>query len=268
MFKKDRIANICTIRPHVRMKSLKRVETGYAGVVYKHGYATEQTHYQGRKQNLSLKAQASNPPSIMMPSLPSVFLSAAFLLAAAAYIRSSGTVGSSTATSTTHLHFFMHDDYTGPRPTAARIVSGRSLLPTLASSSDGDDNATATGSTLSRLLSSPRQFGDVVVLNNALTEGPGGDSARVGTAQGFAVRVSEGGIVSHLTMHMVLDAGEHRGSSVTANGRIDMDATVRESVVIGGTGKFRFARGYMLTRNYDYDLARGGIVEIDVYVQH
>jgi len=24
----------------------------------------------------------------------------------------------------------------------------------------------------------------------------------------------------------------------------------------------------MLTRNYDYDLARGGIVEIDVYVQH
>ncbi|CAL4984872.1 unnamed protein product [Urochloa decumbens] len=161
----------------------------------------------------------------------------------------------------------MHDDYTGPRPTAARIVSGRSLLPTLPLSSDGDidNNATAAESTL---LSSPRQFGDVVVLNNALTEGPRGDSARVGTAQGFAVRVSEGGIVSHLTMHMVLDAGEHRGSSVTANGRIDMDATVRESVIIGGTGKFRFARGYMLTRNYDYDLARGGVVEIDVYVQH
>ncbi|KAG2557171.1 dirigent protein 1-like [Panicum virgatum] len=207
----------------------------------------------------------------MSVSLPSIFL------AAAIYIRSYDTVATTT---TTHLHFFMHDDYTGPRPTAARVVSGRSLLPTSSSQGgdgdgdsdgdgDGDDNATATGrSALSRLLTSPRQFGDVVVLNNALTEGPDGRSVRVGTAQGFAVRMSEGGIVSHLTLHMVLDAGEHRGSSVTANGRIDMDAEVRESVVIGGTGKFRFARGYMLTRNYDYDLARGGIVEIDVYVQH
>ncbi|RLM70011.1 dirigent protein 1-like [Panicum miliaceum] len=205
----------------------------------------------------------------MAVSLPSVFLAAASVLAAAIYIRSNDSAAGTTTT--THLHFFMHDDYTGPRPTAARVVSGRSLLPT-ASSSDGgdiDNNATAAGSALlSRLLSSPRQFGDVVVLNNALTEGPDGVSARVGTAQGFAVRVSEGGIVSHLTMHMVLDAGEHRGSSVTANGRIDMDAKVRESVVIGGTGKFRFARGYMLTRNYDYDLARGGVVEIDVYVKH
>ncbi|XP_066335328.1 dirigent protein 1-like [Miscanthus floridulus] len=198
-----------------------------------------------------------------------IFLGAALLLAAGVYIRSHDTGGSG---ATTHLHFFMHDDYTGPHPTAMRVVSGRSLLLPTASSDDdvgaNNDSATAGSTRSSLLLSSPRQFGDVVVLNNALTEGPGGDSARVGTAQGFAVRVSEGGIVSHLTMHMVLEAGEHRGSSVTANGRIDMDAKVRESVIVGGTGKFRFARGYMLTRNYDYDLARGGVVQIDVYVQH
>ncbi|XP_062197720.1 dirigent protein 1-like [Phragmites australis] len=197
-----------------------------------------------------------------MASISSLFLGAAFLVAAAVYFHryDAGSNGAGDA-ATTHLHFFMHDDYTGPRPTAMRVVSGRSLLK---ASPSNDHNATA-GSTVS---SSPRQFGDVVVLNNALTEGPRGDSARVGTAQGFAVRVSEGGVVSHLTMHLVLEAGEHRGSSVTANGRIDMDAMVRESVIIGGTGRFRFARGYMLTRNYDYDLASGGVVEIDVYVQH
>ncbi|KAK3118591.1 hypothetical protein QOZ80_9BG0702050 [Eleusine coracana subsp. coracana] len=164
----------------------------------------------------------------------------------------------------THLHFFMHDDNTGPHPTAARVVSGRSLLPS--PSTSDDDNSTVSQSTLS-LLTSPRQFGDIVALNNALTDGPTGDSTRIGTAQGFAIRVSEGGIVSHLTLHLVIEAGEHSGSSVTANGRIDMDAKVRESVVIGGTRRFQFARGYMLTRNYDYDLARGGVVEIDVYVQ-
>ncbi|KAF7052997.1 hypothetical protein CFC21_061007 [Triticum aestivum] len=186
-----------------------------------------------------------------MASLSSLLLASVFLLAGSAffYRYDIGSGNKTGGTTTTHLHFYMHDDYTGPRPTAMRVVSGRAI-------STGDD-ATA-----------PRQFGDIVVLNNALTVGPSGGSARVGTAQGWAVRVSEGGIVSDLTLHLVLEAGEHRGSSLTARGRIDMDATVRESVLIGGTGRFRYARGYMLTKNYDYSLATGGVVEIDVYVQH
>ncbi|KAM3311792.1 hypothetical protein ACQJBY_032042 [Aegilops geniculata] len=190
-----------------------------------------------------------------MASLSSLLLASVFLLAGSAffYRYDTGSGNKTGGTTTTHLHFYMHDDYTGPRPTAMRVVSGRAI-------STGDD-ATA-------LKTAPRQFGDIVVLNNALTVGPSGGSARVGTAQGWAVRVSEGGIVSDLTLHLVLEAGEHRGSSLTARGRIDMDATVRESVLIGGTGRFRYARGYMLTKNYDYSLATGGVVEIDVYVQH
>ncbi|XP_037421632.1 dirigent protein 1-like [Triticum dicoccoides] len=190
-----------------------------------------------------------------MASLSSLFLASAFLLAGSAffYRYDAGSGNKTSGTTTTHLHFYMHDDYTGPRPTAMRVVSGRAV-------STGD-NATA-------LKTAPRHFGDIVVLNNALTVGPSGGSARVGTAQGWTVRVSEGGIVSDLTLHLVLEAGEHHGSSLTARGRIDMDATVRESVLIGGTGRFRYARGYMLTKNYDYSLATGGVVEIDVYVQH
>uniref|UniRef100_A0ACD5X1F3 Uncharacterized protein n=1 Tax=Avena sativa TaxID=4498 RepID=A0ACD5X1F3_AVESA len=190
-----------------------------------------------------------------MASLSSLLLASAFFLAGSAffyrYDAGGNKTGGRTTTTYTHLHMYMHDDYTGPRPTAKRVVSGRT----------SDDDTTTT------LKTAPRRFGDIVVLNNALTEGPSGGSARVGTAQGWAVRVSEGGIVSDLTLHLVLEAGEHRGSSLTAKGRIDMDATVRESLIIGGTGRFRYARGYMLTKNYDYSLVTGGVVEIDVYVR-
>jgi hypothetical protein len=198
-----------------------------------------------------------------MTSLPPLFLAAALLLAAASiHFRSYGNNGrDDEAATTTHLRFYMHDDYTSPHPTALRIVSGRSLLAVPSPPSSSGDGGNTT------VPSSPREFGDVVVLNNALTEGPRRDSARVGTAQGFGVRVSEGGVVSHVTMHLVLDAGEHRGSSVTVSCRIDVDVKVRESVVVGGTGRFRFARGYMLSSNFDYDLARGGIVKFDVYLQ-
>jgi len=180
-----------------------------------------------------------------------LLVSAAVLLAASSihYRRSDGsTNGGSATTRTTHLHFYMHDEYTGPNPTAALIVPGRAPL---------SDSMAGT---------SRRRFGDIAVMNNALTEGPQRGSPRVGTAQGFTVRVSERGSVNALSMHLVMEHGEFAGSSLVVNSRVDTDMAVRESVVVGGTGRFRFARGYALSRSYDYDLAKGGIVEIDVYL--
>uniref|UniRef100_A0A0E0R5S8 Dirigent protein n=1 Tax=Oryza rufipogon TaxID=4529 RepID=A0A0E0R5S8_ORYRU len=71
-----------------------------------------------------------------MASLSSLLLGC-FLLAAAIFLHRNGA-----STTTTHLHFYMHDAYTGPAPTAMRVVSGRSLL---------DDGGDAV----------PRQFGDI-----------------------------------------------------------------------------------------------------------
>uniref|UniRef100_A0A0D9XQC4 Dirigent protein n=1 Tax=Leersia perrieri TaxID=77586 RepID=A0A0D9XQC4_9ORYZ len=172
--------------------------------------------------------------------MASLLLGSGFLLLAAAVFLHHHH--NTTTTTTTHLHFYMHDTYTGPNPTATRVISGHSLLP----------NSTTTPSS-----SLPRQFGDIVVLNNALTEAPSASSARVGTAQGFAVRVSEGGVVSDLSMHLVVEAGEHKGGSVMVKGRIDVNTAVRESVVVGGTGRFRLARGYMISKSYEYSLATG-----------
>ncbi|CAN6381163.1 unnamed protein product [Urochloa humidicola] len=184
----------------------------------------------------------------MANTVSALLLFSAVLLAAAVYFgRDTGSSNESSATVRTHLHLYMHDAYTGPNPTAALIVSGRAPLP----------DATGTSS---------RRFGDIAVMNNALTEGPQGGSPRVGTAQGFTVRVAERGSVNALTMHLVMEAGAYAGSSLVVNSRVDTDLTVRESVIVGGTGQFRFARGYALSRSYDYDLAKGGVVEIDVYL--
>jgi hypothetical protein len=194
----------------------------------------------------------------MASSISWVLLLSSALLAATAYIgRDAGHAAGNVAT--THLHFYMHDAYDGPFPTAALVVTGRAPL-----SLPPDANAAGEATPPS---AHSRRFGDIAVMNNALTEGPERGSARVGTAQGFTVRVAEHGAVNDLSLYLVFKAGEYAGSSLSVKGRVDTDTGVRESVVIGGTGRFRFARGYALSRSYDYDLANGGVVEIDVYVQ-
>uniref|UniRef100_A0A0D3HJK8 Dirigent protein n=1 Tax=Oryza barthii TaxID=65489 RepID=A0A0D3HJK8_9ORYZ len=111
-----------------------------------------------------------------MASLCSLLLSSSLILAVAVFLRHHIGASTTTTTTTTHLHFYMHDAYTGPAPTAMRVVSGRSLLD------NGDGNNNDTTSSPSSSSPPRRQFGDIVVLNSALTEGPSANSARVGTA--------------------------------------------------------------------------------------
>ncbi|KQJ89017.1 dirigent protein 1 [Brachypodium distachyon] len=190
----------------------------------------------------------------MASSVSWILVVSSALLAASSYYYSHRiNVPSIPTTTTTHLHFYMHDVYTGPHPTAALIVAGRDNNKDNATPGEKDNN--------------PRRFGDIAVMNNVLTEGPEPGSARVGKAQGFTVRVAEGGTVNALSLHLVLETGEYAGSSLAVQGRVDTDTAVRESVIVGGTGRFRLARGYAHSRSYDYDVATGGVVEIDVYLQ-
>ncbi|RLM58202.1 hypothetical protein C2845_PM18G05430 [Panicum miliaceum] len=177
----------------------------------------------------------------MARTISALLVSADLLAASSIYFRRRAGSTNGSAIARTHLHFYMHDEYTGPNPTAALIVPGRAPLPDTVGTS--------------------RRFGDIAVMNNALTEGP-----QRGSQRGFTVRVSECGSVNALSMHLVMEDGEFVGSSLVVNSRVDTDLAMRESVIVGGTGRFRFARGYALSRSYDYDLAKGGIVEIDVYL--
>jgi len=145
----------------------------------------------------------------------------------------------------THLHFYFHDTVSGKSPTAVRVVSPPASSP------------------------SPL-FGMVNVMDDPLTEGPDqGSAAVIGRAQGLYMGSDQAKLGFLQAMNLVFTAGDYNGSTLALLGRnCPLDA-VRELPVVGGTGAFRFARGYALLRTHWLDFATGdATVEYDVYVMH
>ncbi|XP_066336802.1 dirigent protein 22-like [Miscanthus floridulus] len=149
------------------------------------------------------------------------------------------------AAAPTHLHFYFHDTVSGKSPTAVRVVSPPASSP------------------------SPL-FGMVNVMDDPLTEGPDqGSAAVIGRAQGLYMGSDQAKLGFLQAMNLVFTAGDYNGSTLALLGRnCPLDA-VRELPVVGGTGAFRFARGYALLRTHWLDFSTGdATVEYDVYVMH
>ncbi|KAI4326249.1 hypothetical protein MLD38_031580 [Melastoma candidum] len=72
-----------------------------------------------------------------------------------------------------------------------------------------------------------------------------------------------------MAVSYVFTGGRYNGSSVSVLGRNPTGASIREVPILGGTGAFRFARGYALTSTYSADFKNGvAIVEYNMYVLH
>ncbi|KAG0527984.1 hypothetical protein BDA96_06G280200 [Sorghum bicolor] len=122
----------------------------------------------------------------------------------------------------THLHFYFHEIEAGANAT---IVSAVSL-----------DKSAAV-------------FGDVKVFDNELREGPDPSSRLIGRAQGLGVNASLDGasILTAIDFVFSGDYGEYSGSTLTTRGQFNLTGP-SERAIVGGTGKLRFARGYMTSR--------------------
>jgi hypothetical protein len=144
----------------------------------------------------------------------------------------------------THLHFFLHDVVAGSNPTAVQIIkgpaSGSSAIPGMA-------------------------FGDTSVIDDALTETESATSAAVGRAQGYYIMSSQSGAVLMVCVNLLLTTGDYNGSTLAVIGRDDVAAATRELSVVGGTGKFRMATGYVLWRT-NSSSGPDATMELDVYV--
>lgn len=145
----------------------------------------------------------------------------------------------------THLHFYFHDIVSGRNPTAVQVARA----------------ATTTDS--------PTGFGAVVMIDDPLTASPDPNSELLGRAQGIYASASQNDLGLLMTMNFAFMAGKYNGSTLGILGRNAVFSEVREMPVIGGSGLFRWARGYAQARTHWIDLKTGdAIVEYNVYVMH
>ncbi|KAJ0263978.1 Dirigent protein 7 [Hirschfeldia incana] len=118
-------------------------------------------------------------------------------------------------------------------------------------------------------LSNSSFFGAVTVIDNRLTTEVSVNSTLVGQAQGMYAAVGQRDASALMVMNFAFKTGKYNGSTISILGRNAVLTKVREMPVIGGSGLFRFARGYVEARTMWFDQKTGdATVEYSCYVLH
>ncbi|CAN8269383.1 unnamed protein product [Cochlearia groenlandica] len=143
----------------------------------------------------------------------------------------------------TYLHFYWQDSLQGQNPSAIMI------------------NKPA--------LNNTSLFGSVFMFDDPLTINAARNSTMIGQAQGFYAGAAQGEIGLMMVMNFAFKTGEYNGSTIAILGRNIVLSKVREMPVVGGSGMFRFARGYVEARTMLFNIKTGdSIVEYKCYVLH
>ncbi|KAJ4810825.1 Dirigent protein [Rhynchospora pubera] len=119
-----------------------------------------------------------------------------------------------------HLRFYFHEKYRGENATSNVVA------------------------TLNRPNST---FGNIVVFDNPLRAGPESNSKLIGRAQGTAFRSSFSEESALAAITLLFSEGEFNGSSISLIGLVDGSGSA-DRTVVGGSGHFRMAKGYVLTK--------------------
>ncbi|KAI9090752.1 hypothetical protein K1719_028605 [Acacia pycnantha] len=146
----------------------------------------------------------------------------------------------------THLHFYFHDIVSGQNLTAVKVAEA---LMT---------NTSSTG------------FGKVSVADEPLTTGPELGSKLVGRAQGIYASAAQDETALLMVLNFVFTEGKYNGSYLSLLARNPISSMgLREMPIVGGSGLFRFARGFAQAKTYIFDLkTSNAVVEYNIYVLH
>lgn len=140
----------------------------------------------------------------------------------------------------TNLHFFFHDRV---NETSVQVASA----PTTANSSTA--------------------FGTVAIADEPLTESPDPKSEEVGRAQGILALAGRDELKLVMALSFSFSKGKFNGSSLSMLSENPVTHPVRELAIVGGTGKFRLARGVAVARTVKIEMFNA-IVEYHVKVIH
>lgn len=122
-----------------------------------------------------------------------------------------------------------------------------------------------------RIIGGPGRagFGTTVMVDDALTRRPERDSEVVGRAQGTYSVAAQHDLAFLMVVSFCFSKGRLNGSSLSMLGRNHVMDEVREMPIVGGSGVFRFARGYALAHTVWFDPNTGdATVEYNVSVLH
>ncbi|XP_039033637.1 dirigent protein 1-like [Hibiscus syriacus] len=113
------------------------------------------------------------------------------------------------------------------------------------------------------------QFGTLFVSDDPITEGPDSGSAPVGRGRGIFVTASLDGVSTYVSLSIVFTNEAYNGSTIQIQGTSDQFTTVREYGVVSGTGKFRYAQGYVIFENSSFDRSTlYAIIRCNISIYH
>lgn len=100
--------------------------------------------------------------------------------------------------------------------------------------------------TASITSTSPTSFGSIKVIDDKITEAPEDDSRELGRIQGVNTKSDLSVVGITISLNVVFTTGKFNGSTISIIGRNQFALAERELPVAGGSGVFRFARGYAI----------------------
>jgi hypothetical protein len=107
----------------------------------------------------------------------------------------------------------------------------------------------------------------VAVYDDELRTGRSPTSPLVARYQGIIVATGQGSSQGHLTVATVLFvAGKFAGSALSVEGPVMGFKGTSERRIVGGSGKFRMARGYYQLKLLGLTSPLSSVAEVDFYV--